>query len=200
MLAVDDALDVIYLGSFFFGVIFAAASLLFGTIDIGGDSDGDIGPVNLSTILAFVAWFGGVGYLIRHGFGGAVALSLVLASVAGLAGGAAIFWVLAKVVAPADRALDPKDYHLPGTLGRVSSSIREGGTGEVIYEQQGIRQVMAARSEDGVAIPRGAEVVIMRSEHGIAFVKQWDELMEGSPPELEELGAARADPEHVMRT
>lgn len=177
MLAVNDALDAIYLGAFFFGILFVVASLALGTVDIGGHHDGDFGPFNLSSILGFIAWFGGIGYLVHNGLGGAGVLSVVAAILGGVAGAAAIYWLLVKVVVPADRPLDPKDYELPGTIGRVSSSIRAGGVGEVMFEQQGVRQVIAAKSLDGVAIPRGLEVVILRTEHGIAYVQPWEMLM-----------------------
>ena len=38
-----------------------------------------------------------------------------------------------------------------GVLGRLSSPIRPGGTGEMIYSQEGTRRVAGARSEDGSA-------------------------------------------------
>ncbi len=177
MLAVNDALDAIYLGAFLFGILFVVATLVVGSVDIGGHHDGGFGPFNLSSILGFVAWFGGVGYLVKNGLDGAAFLSVIAAVGGGLAGGAAIYWILAKVIAPADRPLDPKDYELPGTIGRVSSSIRLGGVGEVVFEQQGVRQVIAAKSLDDVAIPRGLEVVILRTDHGIAYVQPWETLL-----------------------
>jgi hypothetical protein len=61
-------------------------------------------------------------------------------------------------------------------LGRVCSSIREGGTGEIIYTQMGTRRVCGARSDDGSAIAKGAEVVATRYEKGIAYVRLWSEI------------------------
>lgn len=57
-------------------------------------------------------------------------------------------------------------------------TIRPNETGEVIFEQHGIRHSAGARSEDGTAIEKGAEVVISRYEKGIAYVKKWDEFLE----------------------
>jgi len=73
--------------------------------------------------------------------------------------------------------LKPEDYRLPGQIARVTSSIREGGTGEVVYVQQGVRQVAAARSDRGEPIPRGAEVIILRVDKGIVYVDFWDQLV-----------------------
>jgi hypothetical protein len=58
----------------------------------------------------------------------------------------------------------------------VSMPIREKGTGEVIFEQNGARRSTGARSEDGTSLPKGTEVVIERYDDGIAYVKRWDEF------------------------
>lgn len=179
MLAVNDLLDAVLLGCFFFGLLCSAVILVVGDAGIGsdlfgGDGDGDGGPIpiNLSTLLGFLAWFGGVGYLARNAGGWSSPLALGAGVVGGVAGGAVIAWVTAKLVAPQEGVLDARDYRLPGTLGRVSSSIREAGTGEVVYEQGGVRQVTAARAVDGQPIPRGVEVIVLKTQHGIALVQR----------------------------
>jgi hypothetical protein len=68
------------------------------------------------------------------------------------------------------------DYRVEGALGTVSMTIRENGTGEVIFEQNGVRKSCGARSDDGASLPKGIEVVISRYEDGIAYVKRWDEF------------------------
>src|SRR5918992_695759 len=108
--------------------------------------------VNDAWDLIFLGWFGGVGYLAREGAGWNTLLSVVVGAIGGLVGALAVAWFLVKVVRPNDRALDPDDFRLPGTIARVTSSIRAGGTGEVMYEQEGVRQVAAARAGDRPAI------------------------------------------------
>ena len=184
---INDAWDAIFLGTFVFGLAFTAASLVFGDLgfDLGDGGDGEGGlPVDLSTILAFIAWFGGVGYLAKGAAGWSLALSIPVAVVGGLLGAAAVAWFMLRVVAPNDRAMDPRDYRLPGTIARVTSSIRGGGTGEIVYEQAGVRQVAAARAADGTAIDRGTEVVVLSTDRGTALVEPaarffGDELPEG---------------------
>ena len=61
-------------------------------------------------------------------------------------------------------------------LGKISSSIREGGTGEITYLQEGTRRACGARSEDGTAIAKGEEIVVTRYEKGIAYVRRWEDL------------------------
>ena len=43
----------------------------------------------------------------------------------------------------------------------------------MIYSQEGTRRAAAARSEDGIAIPKGTEVMVTRYEKGIAYVRPW---------------------------
>lgn len=180
MFLVDGLLDAIFLGCFLFGLLLSLVSLVFGDIDLlpdfgdGGDGGGWFAAFNLSSLLAFVAWFGGVGILARQGAGWPAAVSIFVAVVGGVAGAAVIGWFMARVIAPNDQALDPDDFRMPGTIGRLSSSIRAGGTGEVVYEQGGTRQVAAARASGGRAIPRGTEVVVVRSEAGVVLVEPAD--------------------------
>jgi ribosomal protein L35 len=100
----------------------------------------------------------------------------LLAVAAGLAGSAIIFWFIVKFLLTHDHALDPADYDRVGVLGRVGSAIRNGGTGEIIFSQAGTRHTCGARSEDGKALARGTEVIVTRYEHGIAYVRRWEEM------------------------
>jgi hypothetical protein len=93
-----------------------------------------------------------------------------------LVGAGIVFLFLSKVLISEDENMDPADYEMVGVLGRVSSSIREGGTGEIIYTQMGTRRVCGARSDDGSAIAKGTEVVVTRYEKGIAYVRLWSEM------------------------
>lgn len=113
---------------------------------------------------------------------------LVLSTVAGLAGASIVFWFVAKVLMAHDYSMDPLDYEMTGVLGRVSSTVRSEGTGEIIFIQQGARKCSAARSESGESLPKGLEVVVTRYEHGIAYVRPWSELADsaGIPAEQEQ--------------
>jgi membrane protein implicated in regulation of membrane protease activity len=132
--------------------------------------------LNFATATAFLAWFGGAGYLLsRHTEVWPVA-GLALAVASGLAGAALVFLFMARVLWSPNENLDPADYDLVGTLGVVSSPIREGGTGEILFSLGGVRRVSGARSDDGRAIGKGVEVVIVRYQDGLAYVRTWAEL------------------------
>ena len=128
---------------------------------------------NFGTVAAFLAWFGGTGYLLERYYSFWFVTALVLSILSGLAAASAVFWFLAKVLLSREAPLDPADYDMVGVLGRLSVPIRPGGTGELIYSQEGTRRVAGARSEDGAAIPKGVEVMVTRYEKGIAYVRPW---------------------------
>jgi hypothetical protein len=135
-----------------------------------------VSPFNFVTLTAFLAWFGGTGYLLTRYSGVWVGFGLLAAIVSGLVGGGIVFLFLSRVLMSDEENMDPADYEMVGVLGRVCSSIRAGGTGEMIYTQMGTRRVCGARSDDGCAIAKGVEVVVTRYEKGIAYVRLWSEM------------------------
>lgn len=135
-----------------------------------------VSPFNPPSIAAFLAWFGGTGYLLTRFSAVWVGLGLLLSVGSGLVGGAIIFLFLAKVLISDEECLDPADFEMVGVLGKLSVPIREGGTGELIYSQAGTRRVCGARSENGNVIAKGTEVVVTRYEKGIAYVRLWSEM------------------------
>ena len=130
---------------------------------------------NSASLMVFLAWFGGVGYLLTTRSRMWSVSILGLATVAGLAGAALITTFLVKVLDTPDAALEDIDYQMIGAVGKVNIPIRAKGTGEIIYVQGGTRRSLGARSEDGTALEKGKEVVVTRFERGIAYVRPWDE-------------------------
>jgi membrane protein implicated in regulation of membrane protease activity len=131
--------------------------------------------LNVGSIAAFLAWFGATGYLLTHIYGVWFAAALGVAVLSGFGAASVVFWFLTKVLMKHDHALDPEDYRMTGVLGRLTLPIRAGGTGEITYSQEGTRRAAGARSEDGSAIPKGAEVIVTRYEKGIAYVRRWED-------------------------
>jgi membrane protein implicated in regulation of membrane protease activity len=182
-----------YLVCFLLGFGLSAVALLVGCVHLhlphlhihhgihmphaGGVHGAELPWFNFGTIAGFLAWFGGTGYLLDRYYGVWIVLSLGIATLSGLGAASMVFLFVAKVLMRREASLDPADYDMIGVLGRLSIRIRTGGTGELIYSQEGTRRVAGARSENGAAIPKGAEVVVTRYEKGIAYVRPWDELM-----------------------
>jgi len=138
--------------------------------------DGGVSPFNFVTLTAFLAWFGGTGYLLTRYSGLWVGFGLLASVVSGLVAAVIVFVFLSRVLISEDENMDPADYEMVGVLGRVSSSIRAGGTGEIVYTQMGTRRVCGARSDDGAAIGKGTEVVVTHYDKGIAYVRLWSEM------------------------
>jgi membrane-bound ClpP family serine protease len=186
--------ELFYLACFILGLVLCVLSLFTGGHTHGGHlhfgshshvhlprgahshASNGVSPFNGFTITAFLCWFGGVGYLLRAHSGFFASVVLLIATLSGFAGGALIFWFLASVLLPRERALTAEETEITGVVGRVTGPLQPDRTGEIIYTQLGARRSVPARSEDGTAIERDAEVVVLRYERGIAYVKPWHDM------------------------
>ncbi len=192
MFPIHDMFDAFLIGGFLFGVLFTVITILLGFGDIGADHghDFDHGAdhggesghgaelLNVSSIVAFITWFCGVTYLVRNGLGWFVWIAILLGLVFGLAGAWLIAWFLYSILLKNSPELNPADWDTVGQIGEVTSTIRQGGIGEMIYERHGSRHAIPARSKSGVGIDRATEVVILDIVKGVAIVQPWAELMD----------------------
>jgi hypothetical protein len=187
----------VFLYTFFVGFGLTLVSAVLGAVDASGIGHGHAGdlsgghadagahghasavsPVNFQTLMAFLMGFGGVGYLAAEA-GWAFWLAAVPA---GVAGGVTIAWLIyrfMRFLVKGERPLPPTSY--VGVIGKLTVGIREGGTGELVYSQNGVRMVTAARSSDGAPIARGEQVVVLRYAKGVAYVEPWRELLKRDP-------------------
>lgn len=142
----------------------------------GAAKAGGVSPFNFVTFTLFLAWFGGTGFLLTRYSSVWFWAGLATAIAVGLLGAYTIYLFMAKVLMSPDAILDPADFRMEGVLGYLSNPIREGGTGELIYTQAGTRRTCGARSDEGVAIAKGTEVIVTRYEGGLAYVRTWEEM------------------------
>jgi membrane protein implicated in regulation of membrane protease activity len=147
----------------------------------GAGHAGEVSFFNPVTLAAFLAWFGGAGYLLTRFSSVWVRLGFVLALASGLIGAGIMFLFLTRVLTSKEENLDPADFDMVGVLGKLSMPIRAGGTGEITYSQAGTRRACGARAEDGSAIAKGTEVVVTRYEKGIAYVRLWTDMAGEEP-------------------
>jgi membrane protein implicated in regulation of membrane protease activity len=165
-------------GYFHFGHGAHASAHSHGTEATGqqGTTSSWIGAmINPSSAAVYLAWFGGIGYLLTRHSGLSFWIDLIIAIGVGLAGA----WCLAaflRFLQSREQPMDPADYDLIGVLGRVSSTIHPAGVGEMIYVRDGARRPLSVRSEDTHEIARGEEVVVTRYERGIAYVRTWEAM------------------------
>jgi membrane protein implicated in regulation of membrane protease activity len=133
--------------------------------------------VTPASLAVFLAWFGGVGFLLTRHTGLLFWIDLGIAALFGLLGA----WLLASFLhflQTREKPLNPADYEMVGALGKVSSPIRPDGVGEFILVRDGTRTPVCARSEDGSPIRRGEEVVVVRFDKGIAYVRTWEAMLQ----------------------
>jgi membrane protein implicated in regulation of membrane protease activity len=149
-------------------------ALLSGHGPGGGATSGHFSAANFSTLMVFLAWFGGAGALLSGALHVGPWFALPGATASGVFGAYLVYLFVARVVMRQDHSMRPHDYMMPGTLGTLTLAIREGGTGAIGYVQGGTRKSAAARAEDQAAIPLGTEVVVARFEDGIAYVRRFD--------------------------
>ena len=147
----------------------------------GAGSKAEAPLLNPVSLAAFLAWFGGVGYLLTRFSAVWFGVGLGIALLSGVTGAGIIYLFLSRVLMSEHENLDAADYSMVGVLGHLSVPIREGGTGEIIYSQAGTRQTCGARTEDGSAAAKGSEVVVTRYEKGIAYVRLWTEMAGDEP-------------------
>ena len=193
--------ESVYLFCFAVGFFFSVLAALSGHVDLDFHA-GDSGPhdsalvrgthhqghrhhgtpvLNAGTVAAFLAWFGGAGWLLTRFSAVGFALVALAAVGSGVTGAALVWAFLAKVLMRGGREeLDPADYEMIGVLGRVSGTIRPDGLGEILFSQAGVRRSAPARAETGSHLPNGTEVVVMRYEGGVAYVRRWEDLAGGT--------------------
>ncbi|MBI2939145.1 MAG: hypothetical protein HYY04_01800 [Chloroflexi bacterium] len=137
--------------------------------------------LNVSSLLAFLTWFGAAGYLLLR-----FAAWPPLAAVGGgvIAGGVAgvLIALLLAGLRAGEQEMDPRDYRLDGTIARVTAGIPAEGVGEIVFTKAGSRRSEAARSIDGRPVARGTEVVIIDYSRGVAQVQPWDEFTARTQP------------------
>jgi membrane protein implicated in regulation of membrane protease activity len=131
---------------------------------------------NAMTIMTFLAWFGGIGYILMKHSHLLAYSALAVAAISGLFAAAGVFKFMARIVKVTEAQMLDWDYRIEGVLGTLSFPIRANGVGEVLFEQNGARKSAAARSEDGTPLPKGTEVVITRQENGLVYVRKWEEF------------------------
>src|SRR5690349_1618204 len=206
------AVTSVFIGCFAFGLLFTVVTFLLGgfggthtqavahgpmssltswhapTPGHGSDTN-HVSPFSLSTLSAFLTWFGGAGYLLTRYSPLAALLVTAAAFAFGVIGAGVFFTAIARYIVPRLTVLNPDDFRVQGAIARVTSTIQPGGIGEIVYTLGGTRHADGARSEPGVQIERGTQVVILRLEKGIAYVEPWTTFADSHQLPRTEIGA-----------
>ena len=129
-----------------------------------------LGPFSPLIIALFLTCFGGTGLLCTRVMD-LGALSVAPAAGSSLAFAAACIWMFNRLFARIEAASQALACDLIGRSAQVITPIPQGpGAGQVAYVIRGSRYTLTARTEDAIAMPAGAEAIILRVVGPSCFV------------------------------
>jgi len=170
----------VYVICFGVGVLFTLVSLVFGHFfgghhghvegshghaEAGADSSDMPGVSALSpTVIAcFITAFGGLGIIFHHIEATRTPwLSAPLSVAGGLGIAGAMLFVLRQLFSHTQSSSESRVGAVVGLIGNVITPIPENGVGEIAYVQSGTRYTAPAREEQGLPVPNGRAVKIIR--------------------------------------
>jgi membrane protein implicated in regulation of membrane protease activity len=176
-------IGVLYLVFLVLGVTYALIAGALGWFsDLGGGGDihvdasghldaGHVHPLSGTVIATFVTGFGGGGVVAHYLLEWKLVGGLLLATVSGIALAAAAFGVLELIFSQTQAGSEFAMDEVAGRSAEVITAIPENGAGEVAYTVRGQREVSAARTVTGQAIPKGRLVVVERVTGNTLFVR-----------------------------
>jgi membrane protein implicated in regulation of membrane protease activity len=125
-----------------------------------GDGAGDLAIFSPVSIGAFLAVFGAVGLITSIGFGIDARLSLLIAGFSAAVISLLVATLYSRLLIELHGSTNIAEQEMVGLEGVVITPIPDTGLGEVRFDIHNERMSRPARSADGVAIPRGAAVII----------------------------------------
>ncbi len=128
--------------------------------------------------MLFLLGFGFFGYFFHTTIHVVAALTLILASIGGIAIAGLLLILLSRLFGGSEESSVQDVSDRTGLLGKVSITIQEDNIGEIIYVSPGgMRKSIPARSIDGRRLDRDQEVVVVNYQHGIAEVDTWEHFI-----------------------
>lgn len=127
-----------------------------------------LSPYVLST---FLAGFGLSGYAAQAAGLPTLAHLGIAGGVGALTGGG-VGWLLWKLTTSWSTSSEARVGRFAGARGTVTVSIPDGGLGEVAFLVDGSRRTASARTDDGRALPTGAEIVVRGVDGAAVLVKE----------------------------
>ena len=147
------------------GVDVPGADIHIGGPDVpaGGLDTPDVAvsPLSPITIASFITSFGGIGVLSLQFFNVDPRLSLVFATVGGVAISGVMFLFYSQILVRAQGSSQVQRGEIIGQPAEVLVSITKAAPGQVAYSTKAGRMTSLARSSDGSEIPRGQWVKIV---------------------------------------
>jgi membrane protein implicated in regulation of membrane protease activity len=152
----------------------------------------------------FLLGFGFFGYVFHNIVGlEAPLLVLLFAGLSGLIIALLLLYMITRLFGNSESATEQDVSDRTGLLGKVSTTIQEGGLGEILYVSPGgMRKSIPARSMDGQRLERNQEVVVVSYQNGIAEVDTWEHFIneEGTSAGTSESSLMGSDGLETLRT
>lgn len=137
-----------------------------------------LGSINVNEVLVFLFSFGLLGYTLHNLTNAGAVLTIIAAGFIGTGAAAGVNVLFLRMFGEETGRLGTDSSQMEGRLATVSLPIRPNGVGEIIFlGENGTRRSLGARSADGSAIARDADVVIMEYTDGIAKVQSWEHFI-----------------------
>jgi len=158
---------------------FEVAGVEVPEIDLGVDSpEIDIGGASIQlpsitpfTIASFITGFGAGGIVANLAFQVSALVSLLWAALGGLILGGATQLFFGVFLLRSQGSSEVRIGGLAGSIAEVTIPIPAESNGQIAFVYQGRRVTYSARSAEKQAIPRGAQVRILRVVGGTAVVR-----------------------------
>lgn len=135
--------------------------------------------LNPTSVMFFLLGFGFFGYVFHNIVGlEAPLLVLLFAGLSGVVIALLLLYLITRLFGDSESATEQDISDRTGLLGKVSTTIQEGGLGEVLYVSPGgMRKSIPARSRDGQRLERNQEVVVVSYQNGVAEVDTWEHFI-----------------------
>ncbi|RAP78092.1 NfeD family protein [Paenibacillus montanisoli] len=164
-------MEGLFIGCLIGGILFAIVSVVLGDW-LSASLDGMLDFLSLdghpvlqpTAIVGGITVFGGAGLLLERHSGLGTAVILLLSALCAAAAGLGVYYFYVRPMEKSENSTGYSLKELAGTIGEVSIPIPEKGFGEVMIKVGAGLTSHIAASFDGVPIPAGRRVVIIRVE------------------------------------
>jgi membrane-bound ClpP family serine protease len=167
-----------------YAILTGLASHLFGG-DVSHDVHMEVGtdlplsPLSPTVIATFLTGFGGGGLVASSYLGLSVGKGVLTAIMTGILLSGGTYTILLVLFRNTQAGAEYSSDEMVGRVVEIITPIPENGMGEIAFVVKGTRVSGPARSLDGKAIPRGAQIIIEKVVGNVYYVKE--EAPHGNP-------------------
>ncbi|WP_308634518.1 NfeD family protein [Paenibacillus silvisoli] len=174
-------MEGLFMGCLIGGILFSIVSVILGDW-LSASLDGMLDFLSLdghpvlqpTAIVGGITVFGGAGLLLERHTGLHAGVILALSALCAVAAALAVYYLYVRPMEKSENSTGYSLKELAGAIGEVSIPIPEKGYGEVLIKVGAALTSHIAASFDGISIPAGKRVVVIRVEGHTAYVSLLD--------------------------